>query len=125
MYDLIEIYQLKNTNENRRVRFENLQTACITRGREPKSEDYDKVYKVGKSSLGICSIDPADILDKVYRIFNVNRPDDFKGHSLSISDIVTLDGEAWYVDTFGFKRLKDFFISKNYKVDKNGQLKMF
>ena len=124
MYDLIEIYQLKNSDENRRVRFVGLQIAHINRGREPKYGDYDKMYKIGRAALGIISIEPADILERVYRIFNIEKPADFKGHSLSVSDVVTLDGAAWYVDTFGFKRLNDFFIDKNYKIEKDGQLKL-
>ena len=48
-----------------------------------------------------------------------------KKHNVSkalISDVVTLDGVAYYVDTFGFKKLRDFNVGKNYKIEKNGQL---
>ena len=36
--------------------------------------------------------------DKAFREFNINRPKDFKGHSLSVSDIVELDGNMAYCD---------------------------
>lgn len=44
-------------------------------------------------------------LEKVYSMFNAYRPKDFKGHSLSVSDVVELDGEKYYVDRFGWKKL--------------------
>ncbi|MGN8921632.1 YodL domain-containing protein [Lachnospiraceae bacterium HCP28S3_F9] len=51
-------------------------------------------------------------LDELYSIFNQNHPDDFKGHSMSVSDVVIVnrDGDikAFYVDSFGFADLLDF-----------------
>ena len=50
------------------------------------------------------------ILEDLFRVFNVERPDDFQGHSLSVSDIVKLyDGtveEYWYCDSFGWSLLE-------------------
>ena len=67
--------------------------------------DYEKVYE-GKLKVG-------DDLDRIYERFNINRPDDFFGHSLSVSDVIVLNNEegrkAFYVDTFGFTELPDFF----------------
>ena len=66
---------------------------------------YDKVYEG--------TIDPSvDSLDKIYYQFNVNHPKDFRGHSLSVSDVVVLNQDekriGWYCDSFGFQELKDF-----------------
>lgn len=44
-------------------------------------------------------------LEKIYSMFNAYRPKDFKGHSLSVSDVVELDGEKYYVDRFGWKKV--------------------
>ena len=44
-------------------------------------------------------------LEELYWIFNECRPDDFKGHSLSASDVVEVDGEFWYCDSIGWKKL--------------------
>ena len=44
-------------------------------------------------------------LENIFTKFNISRPENFKGHSLSISDIVMLGGEYWYTDSFGFKQL--------------------
>ena len=46
------------------------------------------------------------ILDYVFTIFNIGKkPENYKGHSLSVSDIIELDGIMYYVDGFGFKKL--------------------
>lgn len=51
-------------------------------------------------------------LDQIYEKFNLDRPKDFTGHSLSMSDVIVInDGDsvqAHYVDTFGFTKLPDF-----------------
>ena len=65
-------------------------------------------------------------LEDVYARFNVDRPDDFKGHSLSVSDIVVMkEGDrisSWYVDSIGFKELDGFVKPENYL--KNAEMSM-
>ena len=60
------------------------------------------------------------ILEQIYVEFNLHRPADFTGHSLSVSDIVALkqDGVVsyHYCDSFGFRELPDF--GKNNPVEK-------
>ncbi len=47
-----------------------------------------------------------DLLEYIFTIFNMGeKPNSYKGHSLSVSDIVELDGIMYYVDGFGFKKL--------------------
>ena len=60
----------------------------------PREEDYDLVY----------SFDFEDelTLDQIYEVFNLHRPEDFQGHSLSVSDVI-YNGRYWYVDSFGFE----------------------
>jgi len=41
-------------------------------------------------------------LEELFRIFNVDRPSEYCGRSLSISDIVVLDGKPYYCDSFGW-----------------------
>lgn len=57
--------------------------------------------------------EPGETLEDIYRRFNIDHPKDFKGHSLSVSDVVVLHENgtdtACYVDSFGFKELPDFF----------------
>lgn len=46
-----------------------------------------------------------ETLEKIYLMFNLSKPNDFHGHSLSISDVVELDREKYYVDRFGWKKV--------------------
>lgn len=54
-------------------------------------------------------------LDSIYEEFNLRIPVGFKGHSLSVSDVIVIhekDAErAYYVDSIGFKEVKGFFSS--------------
>ena len=57
--------------------------------------------------------EPGETLEDIYRRFNIDHPEDFRGHSLSVSDVVVLHEKgtdtAYYVDSIGFKELPDFF----------------
>ena len=59
---------------------------------------------------------PGETLDTLYERFNLHRPEDFTGHSLSVSDVIVLesvgDKKAFYVDSFGFCEVEDFFAEK-------------
>ena len=46
-----------------------------------------------------------ETLEKIYLMFNLSKPNDFRGHSLSVSDVVELDREKYYVDQFGWKKV--------------------
>ena len=47
-----------------------------------------------------------DMLESLFVMFNVNRPEDFRGHSLSVSDVVSLEGRLFYCDTCGWVEVK-------------------
>ena len=70
---------------------------------------YEPIYAM---AMPTTEIKPDQLLEGIFHAFNVNRPDDFKGHSLSVSDIVALkvNGEVsfHYVDSFGFRGLDGF-----------------
>ena len=57
--------------------------------------------------------EPGETLEDIYRRFNIDHPEDFRGHSLSVSDVVVLHENgadaAYYVDSIGFKELPGFF----------------
>ena len=44
-------------------------------------------------------------LDDLFYIFNMQRPVDFSGHSLSVSDVVKNDDGYWYCDSVGWVKL--------------------
>ena len=65
-----------------------------------KKDSYDEVYSFDMESS-------KDVeLDDIYEIFNIRRPSDFKGHSLSVSDVVRFDDKYYYCDSFGWKELE-------------------
>ena len=101
--DTFSIYQLKSGNETLDYRFEPLD-AIRNNGLSVKPENYEQVYTA--------PLTEKDSLESIYTRFNINRPADFKGHSLSVSDIVVLhqDGKdtAHYCDRFGFSQVPEF-----------------
>ena len=64
-------------------------------------KDYEVVYEGELDYLGM-----PDALEELFKIFNIKRPKDFKGRSMSISDIVEVDGKNYYCDDIGWKELK-------------------
>ena len=101
--DTFSIYQLKSGNETLDYRFEPLD-AIRNNGLSVKPENYELVYTA--------PLTEQDSLESIYTRFNINHPADFKGHSLSVSDILVLhqDGEntAHYCDRFGFSQVPEF-----------------
>ena len=101
-----KIYQLKNNPENHAIRFEGY-TLAEKHGEPAKPENYDLVY-----SGSLDDFEDTNKLEAIYTKFNLDRPEDFKGHSLSVSDIIVLNNEANYVDTYGFVDVSDRFLGK-------------
>lgn len=70
--------------------------------------DYEVIYKgnIEKEDLNqVVQIE--DYLEHLFYVFNMQHPVDFKGHSLSVSDIIELDNDLYYVDSFGFKKIEE------------------
>ena len=63
--------------------------------------DYSLVYE-GEIKF---ETDPISALEKLFVLFNVDLPEDFKGHSLSVSDVVELDGVKYYCDSHSWVKL--------------------
>lgn len=112
-----EIYQIRRVDETRDVRFEPYER-LLKAGIKPDFKTYDKMYEADVSMLSDKST--GEKLESAFYVFNQERPEDFKGHSLSVSDVVVLDDTAYYVDSVGFKPLKDFIpleIQQNRFLD--------
>ena len=101
--DTFSIYQLKRGNETLDYRFEPLDS-IHRNGLSVKPENYELVYQAPLAA-GVS-------LEDIYTRFNINRPADFTGHSLSISDIVVLHENgrdtAHYCDRLGFSQVPEF-----------------
>lgn len=54
------------------------------------------------------SDDILSLLDEIFEKFNVNHPDDYYSSSLSVSDVVMVDDDAYYCDSFGWQKLPDW-----------------
>lgn len=52
-------------------------------------------------------LDDQDTLNEVFTIFNVQQPEDYRGRSVSVSDIIMIDNRMYYVDDIGFKKVID------------------
>ena len=109
--DTFAIYQLKGRPETRDYRFEayeRLQAAGLAVDRQ----NYDLVYTA--------PLDGKTTLEDIYRTFNLDRPADFTGHSLSVSDVVVLTRsgkeEAHYCDSFGFTPVPEFFLQRKKQL---------
>ena len=97
------IYQHKGLDELHDIRFESYEylqqngIACDVR-------NYDLVYSG--------HMRPNETLESLFYKYNMERPEDFRGHSLSVSDVIVIrergKNTAYYVDSFGFKQLDHF-----------------
>ena len=113
--DKYGIYQLKPNLELDSLRFEgteSLKRMGITKDNFDaiKPENYTLLY-VGELSE-LQKETQGATLEAIFEKFNLDHPEDFRGHSLSVSDIVVLhqngQNTAHFVDFFGYTEIPDF-----------------
>ena len=118
--NIYRIYQLKSDEKYHGIRFEDratLQKSGIQLG----INDYNLVYEGNFNDVEGDSFD--DKLNTLYDRFNFEQPEDFKGRSLSISDVITVKNSknesAYYVDSIGFTDIPEFFnkFNENSKTE--------
>lgn len=101
--DRFGIYQLKDTEEARDIHFMGMDY-LESKGIAVTKENYDLLYTA--------PLEEGTSLEDIYTRFNIDRPADFRGHSLSVSDVVVLhhNGEntSHYVDSFGYREVPEF-----------------
>ena len=132
--DKFGIYQLKHNPELVHLRFEgteSLRRMGITKDNFDaiKPENYELIY-VGELSE-LQEQTEGEMLEAIYEKFNIDHPEDYRGHSLSVSDIVVLHqngkNSAHFVDSFGFTGLSDFMQTlegvkeQEAEIDTSGQ----
>lgn len=119
--DTYAIYQLKRDDSTADIRFMNSEY-LQKKGIEPQYENYELVYTGALTKDG----SQVEKLEDLYRIFNVEHPQNFVGHSLSVSDIGALKQAGvvsyHYVDSIGYKELINFRTTENYL--KNAEMQM-
>ena len=101
--DRFGIYQLKDTEEASDIHFMGMDY-LESKGIVVTKENYDLLYTA--------PLEEGTSLEDIYTRFNIDRPADFRGHSLSVSDVVVLhqNGEntSHYVDSFGYREVPEF-----------------
>ena len=107
--DTFSIYQLKRGDETRDLRFEPYDRLTAA-GHTVDPANYDLIYSA--------PLAPGTSLEAIFTRFNIDHPKDFKGHSLSVSDVVVLhqNGQdtAHYVDSIGYRQTPEFLQPQNY-----------
>lgn len=105
--DTFTIYQL-NDNAARDYHFRPLEE-LQEKGLTVNMGNYDKIYDA--------ALTPDMSLGRIFEKFNFDRPEDFKGHSLSVSDVVVLHQNgtdtAYYVDSSTFVDVSETFLHEN------------
>ena len=110
--DTFSIYQVPAGPQGRDFRYrsyEELQAAGLAVDRK----NYELVYTA--------PLDGKTTLENIYRTFNTDdRPADFRGHSLSVSDVVVVNRggkeEAHYCDSIGFTPVPEFMQESPIKI---------
>ena len=98
---MIKIFQINSDKDVNEVKF--MPSRFV---KEFDFSIYDEVWR-GEEPEG------CDDLDGIYEVFNLHYPKDFKGHSLSVSDIVQIIGSDegsngfYYCDSIGWKKIKE------------------
>ena len=119
--DSFAIYQLRDNDDTARLHYMNSEY-LEKKGLSVQKENYAAVYAGDLDRRG----DTQDKLNELYETFNIRRPENFRGHSLSVSDIVALKQNGvvscHYVDSWGFKELPGFLKPENYL--KNAEMAM-
>ena len=119
--DTYAILQLKDEEETRPMQFISYATLQKS-GDTPDIDHYEVVYVAPLLPYK----DQNTLLDEIYEKFNIAHPADFRGHSLSVSDIVAIrtNGQVscHYVDSIGFVTLPEFLKPENYL--KNAEMAM-
>ena len=115
--DTFTIYQLKRGDETRDLRFEPLDRLTAA-GYSVDKANYDLIYSA--------PLTPDMTLGRIWEVFNTDHPKDFKGHSLSVSDVVVLhqNGQdtAHYVDSYGYTEIPQFLQEQQKALSPDKQM---
>lgn len=113
-YEILQIKEGSNGEVYRFLKMSHVQAG----GMQVNADDYESKYKEEWKQ--------GETLETIYERFNIHRPEDFTGHSLSVSDVVVLESEtekkAFYVDSFGFSELKDFFVERFERTEQQKKM---
>lgn len=117
-YAVLQLKHIDETDEFRFMPYWHIQKL----ENQPTIDHYEVVYNGPiEQSAGA-----AEQLEALYTRFNIDHPEDFRGHSMSVSDIVAIKQNdmvsCHYVDSIGFTELPGFLKPENYL--KNAEMAM-
>ncbi len=119
--DSFAIFQLKRGEEQAALRFLNM-ASLQKSGLCAEKANYDLIYTGTLPQAN----DLPSALEGLYVTFNQDRPEDFCGHSLSVSDIVAIKHygmvSCHYLDSVGYQALPAFWTPENYLKNAEMQL---
>lgn len=101
-----ELWQLRLTEKSRKKRFMSFKVLGEM-GIRPQIGDYKLIYSGEVEEDGT-----HEALEKVFRIFNINIPADFNGRSVSVGDVIKINGRYYYIDPLGFKEVEGFEVTE-------------
>ena len=108
--DVYMVMQLRHDEKILDERFASMRE-LHRRGKTPDPEHYEVTYYADLPAMWQ-DVPSNEVLEELFQMFNISRPQDFEGHSLSVSDVIALkrNGEVsvHYVDSIGFKDLQGF-----------------
>ena len=113
-YEILQIKEGSNGEAYRFLKMSHVQAS----GMQVNADDYESKYKEEWKR--------GETLETIYERFNIHRPKDFTRHSLSVSDVLVLESEtekkAFYVDSFGFSELNDFFVERFERTEQQKKM---
>lgn len=112
-----DIYQIREGDAYHSLRFANLSE--LEHMNQPvQKSNYEPVYAgtlLENATNGQTSY--TEVLESLYEKFNLQHPADYRGHSLSVSDVVVLHengrNTAYFCDSIGFKEVPEFLQDEN------------
>jgi len=96
-----QILQLKHNDENHGYLFSSL-NFLEKFGLKLSLNRYHVVYCHNED---VENFNLYEFLEELFTKFNIHHPEDFRGHSLSVSDIVYINNEYWYCDSLGWEKI--------------------
>lgn len=106
---MFKLYQMKDSEEYHGIRFETLEQNKL-HDNQLNIDDYHLAYEGDLNEYSGNTVE--EKLETLYEEFNINKPVDYIGHSMSVSDVVVVNDNAYYCDSVGFKEYPEFLREK-------------
>ena len=100
----IAIYQLIDSDETDKLVFRDY--TYVSKHVDLKNDFFNYYTQIYEYEDTFETNKEEHILEEIFTKFNISRPNDFKGHSLSVSDVIGLDDQLYFCDDIGFVLIK-------------------